>query len=268
VSATTTILRRQRDVNELLRDTIALGLANWRVLALASFAVIAPVELIAFGFGLSWFTSRFETDSLGSSIVQLGVSYLVIAPLVFGVVINTLLQAEEGERPSARVALRAAFDAFSPLLTIATVTAVAIFAGTFALVVPGIILAVRLGLVLPVAMIERPPGLQALRRAFALTARSFWSTFGRLLTIGIAAALPGYLVQAIFDAIAKSADAEAIHLAGSIVSDPLTLVSAAIATTLLYFDLVERAAVAAAAAEAAAAAAAVAAADADAPPLP
>jgi hypothetical protein len=238
---TTTNLRRRRDVNELLRDTVALGIANWRVLLIVSFAIIAPVELVAFGFGLQWFTSGYATDSIGSSIVQLIVSYLLILPLVFGAVVSVLLQVEGPERPAARVALRATFDAFPLLLVISTTTAVAIFAGFFALIVPGFLLAVRLGIVLPIAMIERPAGLQALRRSFALTAGRYWGTFGRLLTIGIASALPGYVVQLVFDAIARSVDAEVVHLIGSVVSDPLTLVAAAIATTLLYFDLVDRA---------------------------
>jgi hypothetical protein len=240
VTIATTNLRRQRELDEILRDTLALGVANWRVLALASFAIIAPVELIAFGFGLRWFTSDYASDTIGSSVVQLIVSYLVIAPLVFGVVGSILLQVEGPRRPSARVALRAAFDAFALLLVVSTASAVAIFAGLFAIIVPGILLAIRLGLVLPIAMIERPRGLDALRRSFALTAGRFWTTLGRLLAIGIAAAIPGYVVQLLFDAIAKSTDAEAFHLAGSILSDPLTLVSAAIATTLLYFDLADR----------------------------
>lgn len=236
----TTNLRRQRELSELVRDAFALAAANWRVLAIVSFAIVAPVELIAFGIGLRWLSSGYAVDTLGSQAVQLVVSYLIVAPLVFAAVISVLLQLEGHDRPSPRTTLRAAFDAFPALLLVATASALVIVAGVFALVVPGVVLGVRLGIVLPVAMLERPRGLSALPRAFALTAGRFWNTLGRLLVIGLATGLPGFLVQSIFDAIAKSADSQAIHLVGSIVSDPLTVVPAAIATTLLYFDLADR----------------------------
>jgi hypothetical protein len=222
----TTNLRRRRTTGEILRDALALTAANAVVLLVAAAAIVVPVEVACFGVGLQWLTTGFRTDSTASGVFQLAVSYLIEVPLMYGVTASVLLQVEAGQRPSALVAVRAALEAFRPLLVAA---AGSIVAGCFVLV--------RIAVALPVVLFEDPSGLRALPRSFQLTRGAFWSTFGTILAVVFAFGIPSTVIQSGFDAIARSADAQAFHLAGSVVADLVTLAPTTVAIILLYFHL-------------------------------
>jgi hypothetical protein len=234
-------LRRRREVGELLRDALALTVADWRALLVLSLLVVVPIEVVVFGVGLGWLTAGYEVASTPAQGLVLGVTSLLVSPLVFGMTITVLLQREAGEAPSLRRAASQAMDAFVALVGAAVLSGALIFAGLVLLVAPGIYAAVRLAVVLTVAMIERPPGVGALRRCTALTGAAVGHTAVVLVAVGLALAIPQAVVPAIFQSLARSADAQVLQLVGSIVGDTLSLAPAAVATTLLYFDLVERA---------------------------
>jgi len=66
---------------------------------------------------------------------------------------------------------------------------------------------------------------------------SWWRSFGVVLLANLAVAFPGLLVIVPFEALAESADREAVALVGTIVTDTITATYVALVITLLFHDL-------------------------------
>jgi hypothetical protein len=89
------------------------------------------------------------------------------------------------------------------------------------------------------AVIEERSAREALQRSAELVRGRWWRAFGITATVNLLAALSGPVVGVIVLLTATSASLDAINLVGSLVYT-FTIPLAATATTLLYFDLVER----------------------------
>ena len=89
-------------------------------------------------------------------------------------------------------------------------------------------------------VIDNARSTEALRASWRLT-NGFWlRTFGVILLANIAAFLPASLVVLPLQALAESADRQAISLAGMILTETLTAPFVALVSTLLFFDLKAR----------------------------
>jgi hypothetical protein len=237
-------LERRRTLGELLADAIALYGRHWRTYLLIAITVVVPVDLIVRGIGLGELSDPYPQDqSQAGVLLGYGVWVLVTTPLVTAMVIAVLRQVDRGERPSARAAIQSGLDLFAPTLLAIVLSAVAIAAGFAALLVPGVFLLVRLHFVVQAVVVDDRRDMEALRRSWEVTRGSFWRVFGVILVFGLAFSLPGALLAVPFDAVARSADAYGIALAGTIIGEIIAVPALAIATTLLYFDLRDRVAV-------------------------
>jgi hypothetical protein len=234
----TTNLRRRRDLNEILRDTVALTVANWWRLLAISAVVAVPADLVLLGVGQSWIWSGFHSPSRAAQFYELGTTCLLIAPLIFGMTIALLLDVERG-RASVPAAIQAGLDRFVPLLITATIAGAAIFAGFFT-IIGWIFLAVRLAVTLTVVMIESTSGVPALRRSWELTAGMGWPILLVLALVAAYVSLAELVIAVAPVALGHATDLQVFLLAGSILSATVTFAPAAIATTLLYFDLADR----------------------------
>lgn len=75
------------------------------------------------------------------------------------------------------------------------VVVIAVFAGLFMLVIPGIWVVFSLSMVLPVVALEDAGPRQALRRSFQLVKGRWWPTAGFLLLVGLLGSVAGQIVQ-------------------------------------------------------------------------
>jgi hypothetical protein len=91
-----------------------------------------------------------------------------------------------------------------------------------------------------VVMLDGARGADALRGSWRVVEGSWWRSFGVVLLANLAAAIPGLLVIVPFEALAKSADREALVLVGTIVTDTITASYVALVITLLFHDLRSR----------------------------
>jgi len=85
--------------------------------------------------------------------------------------------------------------------------------GLIALIVPGIIFAVRWVVVAPVVVVEGHQGTGALRRSWELVKGHGWWVLGVMLVQGLIVGILGAIVAVPADALARSADSEAPALA-------------------------------------------------------
>lgn len=119
-----------------------------------------------------------------AGLIGLVTSLLVQGALVWGTVADL-----NGRRASFSELMSHGLNRALPILGISIVLAFAVFAGMILLIVPGVILLIMWSVVVPVTVVERPPGLGALGRSAALTRGSRWAIFGLAIIYVIAASV-------------------------------------------------------------------------------
>jgi hypothetical protein len=138
-------------------------------LALLPWVFRPPVPSVVGAWG------EFIVDLFGTTVV----GYLAT-----GLVTHSVLEQLSGRRPKALDSLSVGWNRFGALLGAALLTGLLIAAGTPALVVPGIVLAVRWLLVGPVVVVENPQNPRA--RSSELTVGHQWGIFGLQLLVNLA----------------------------------------------------------------------------------
>jgi hypothetical protein len=231
-------LAKPRGIGDLLGDSLGVYFRNFPTIFAIALAVVVPVQLIVSGIGLEELTSGYrETDSTAELLIPTVVSYLVVAPLMVAATIYVLQRLAEGERPHAGRSIQAALDVFAPVFLAVLLAGAGIALGLVLLILPGIYVAVRWYFVAQAVVIDNARSTEALRASWRLT-NGFWlRTFGVILLANIAAFLPASLVVLPLQALAESADRQAISLAGMILTEALTAPFVALVSTLLFFDI-------------------------------
>jgi Uncharacterised protein family (UPF0259) len=231
-------LQRPRDITALFGDSLGVYFRHALVFIALSAAVVVPVHLVVLGIGLEQFTATYdESPSAAEAAVSTVVSFLVIAPLITAICIHALRAVAAGGRPSAGQSFVAGFEAFTPLFFAILLAAVGIALGLLLLVVPGIYLFVRLFFVPQAVVLEEAHGLDALRRSSAVVQGFWWRTFGLVIMVNLAAALPALVLAAPFTALASSSDRAVWSMVGTICAESVTAPFVALFSTLLYYDL-------------------------------
>ena len=118
--------------------------------------------------------------------------------LVQGALIEAVNDEHEG-LPVATVGslYRTAWDKIGALVGVALLTGIGIGLACLLLVVPGLVLAVRWSLAVPVVMLEHAAPRPAMRRSRELVRGHGWSVFRVLLNAGIVTALLSLLIRAL-----------------------------------------------------------------------
>ena len=231
-------LAKPRGIGDLLGDALGVYFRNFPTIFAIALAVVVPVQLIVSGIGLEELTSGYrESDSTAELLIPTIVSYLVVAPLMVAATIYVLQRLAEGEPPHAGRSIQAALDVFAPVFLAVLLAGAGIALGLVLLILPGIYVAVRWYFVAQAVVIDNARSTEALRASWRLT-NGFWlRTFGVILLANIAAFLPASLVVLPLQALAESADRQAISLAGMILTEALTAPFVALVSTLLFFDI-------------------------------
>ena len=234
-------LARPRDVTELFRDTFGVFFRHAWAFIVLSAAVVVPVHLVVEGIGLEMITGPYDdSPSVAETAVPTVVDFLVVSPIITAICIHALRSIAAGDRPRASRAFLSGFEAFTPLFFAVVLAALGIAAG-FA--------PARRAGHLPIrALVLRAPGggdrerprLAALVRSSEVVQGFWWRTFGLVVLINIAAALPALLVAAPFASIANSTGDAIWALAGTILAASVTAPVAALFSTFLYYDLLAR----------------------------
>ena len=236
-------LAQPRDITALFRDSLRVYVRHAGLFILLSAAVVVPVDLVVEGIGLEMLTGRYDSSpTIAETAVPTVVRFLVVVPIITAICIYALLSIEAGEQPSAGRTLVSGFEQFTPLFFAVLIAAIGIAAGFVLLVIPGIYLAVKLFFVPQTVVVEGARGTESLRRSSDMVRGFWWRTFGLVVMINLAAALPALVITAPFTGIADSTGDAAWALAGMICAESITTPFVALFSTFLYFDLRARAA--------------------------
>jgi hypothetical protein len=231
-------LERPRNITALFADSLGVYFRHALVFIALSAAVVVPVHLVVLGIGLEQFTATYdESPSASEAAVPTVVGFLVIAPLITAICIHALRAVAHGGRPSAGQSFVAGFEAFTPLFFAILLAAAGIALGLLLLIIPGVYLFVRWFFVPQAVVLEGARGPGALTRSFEAVQGFWWRTFGLVILVNLAAALPGILIASPFAALASSTDRAVWSMVGTICAESVTMPFVALFSTLLYYDL-------------------------------
>jgi hypothetical protein len=226
---------KPRSIGEIVRAT---GGLYWRyplLFAILAAAVMVPFELIVLavtGYG----PLRHGHENAGVSWLLLLARSSLITPLISALHMHAVVTIAEGRRPRlAGVALRGVV--VLPVVAAAEIASgIGIFLGSIALIVPGILLAVRWAVVAQAAALEGEGWVDALRSSRRLTTNHGWHVFGLIL-------LTGLLAQAVLlggRAIPLASSTSSASVAVGVAIETLVASFSALTLALLYFDLKAR----------------------------
>jgi hypothetical protein len=179
-------LDQERTVGEILRLTLRV---YWRfplLFVVLAASVIAPYELTRFAVtGVTPLGSGGGDKNAGILFVFELLDYSLIGPLISALHVHAVVQIGDGETPRlGSVALRGL--RVLPVVAAAEIIAnILIGLGFLALIIPGVILALRFSVVAQSAAVDHEGWLPALRRSRRLTAGHYWHIAGLLLVIGV-----------------------------------------------------------------------------------
>jgi hypothetical protein len=228
-------IERPRDVFEIIEVTFKLYRrypALWFVLAAG---VVVPYEVIVLILTGAGPFAQGHAGTVAYLVLTITDSFLV-GPLISALHVHGVRDVRDGKRPEpADVARRS-------LLVLPVVSAAVIIAllgataALFAFIVPGILLYLRWSVAAQAAALEDGGWIDALRLSRKLTHRNYWHIIGVFFLSALIVGVPFALVGIAFGHTHTTA---ASFLAGTVLRIVASSFSA-LATAILYFDLVAR----------------------------
>jgi hypothetical protein len=246
---------RPLGIGEILDAGIKVFMRHWRTLVLSVVGLILPVQIVSVLITasiapeqLDWTTSEtgVEEGEEGAFLVGQGAILLltmVSVLLATAVCFKAVADAYLGGEPDWRRSLRFAVRRLGGLIGLSIIGGVLILLGLFALIVPGIWLAVAFSVGVPVLLLERMGPWASLRRSFQLVRGRWWATAGALVVGYLLIAVIGALLQGVIMVVPSVlADGNTLVSAlgavvGGTVASALTTPYSAAVVTLVYFDL-------------------------------
>lgn len=193
--------------------------------------VILPAAAIVFLIAGALAT-LLDKASGGLSLLSFLVS-VVAAAVVTGMAVDLVADLEVGRRDaSVGRLIRDVQPVLGQLILVAFVTAVAEGIGLVLLIVPGLILMTVWFVFAPVIVVERPPGLQSLRRSRELVRGSGWQVFGVLVVLVVVLDIVSGAI-----AFADRSSATIVVLVVRVIIDTIAIPISALASAVVYYDL-------------------------------
>jgi hypothetical protein len=157
---------------------------------------------------------------------------LVAISLFTGMVVELVADLQDGRRDSSPgQLLRSVTPVLGSVILVGVVAGLLIFV-TFVLVIVPLILLTIWSVAVPVVVVERPPGLHALRRSRELVRGNGWQVFGVIFVLYFLV-----LVGSVALAAAANSAGTAAGIVVSVVVGVLTAPLPALAQAVLYFEL-------------------------------
>jgi hypothetical protein len=228
-------LDRPRSIGEMLTEAFGL---YWRlpILFLAFAAiVVVPYELIVLAITGATPFAQGHLAFLPARGLAVADSFLV-TPLISALHVQAIREVGDGGRPTFGATFRKSLPRLPVVAVAAGVSGILISLGSLAFVIPGFLLALIWPVVAQAAALEGGGPIDGLRRSFDLTRGHRVHGFGLIFFAGLIAGVPSTILFEIF----RHSDATTgSFLAGTAVQVVVRSFEA-LATGLLYFDLVAR----------------------------
>jgi hypothetical protein len=198
-------------------------------------AVIVPYELIALAATGSGPFSRSDA-SVGAQWFLILADWVLVTPLISALHVHAVAEVRHGREPQIGPVARRGL-AVLPVVAAATIiSSLGIALGFIALIVPGIYLTLHWAVVAQAAAIEHEGWLPALRRSGQLSDGHYVHIAIFLIMVGVIATGPAIVGDV---ALGNHGANAAVFVIGLVV-EVITTSFAALASALLYYDLLAR----------------------------
>lgn len=229
---------RKRSVADIIAEALDIY-QRYPLLFLAlALGVIAPYQLAVLAINGTGPLAGSAHGNLGAYYLLLLLDYALVGPLVSALHIHAVIRIGEGNTPRlAQVALRGL--RVLPVVVAAVIVAgLGIALGFLALIVPGVLLALRWSVVAQVAAVEHEGWIPSLSRSRALTRGHYWHIFGLFVITALVNGGLGFAAAA----LPLGSTSGAASVAVGIATHTITASFSALTLAILYFDLRARAA--------------------------
>ena len=236
-------------VGLLLTSAIDAYKARWRPLIAIGLLSAAPVALLEAGISLSRDRDPVSqpaaaTDPAAGALEPASLAPALLSLVLFAVAsaacVHVVAEWRAGREVSWSAALGVGLGRAGGVVAASLIVLLVVLLGLFALLVPGIWLAVALALTTPALVLERLAPVAAMRRSFALVRGQWWRT-AAVVGLGIVLAVGIVLIVVVpATALALATDGLGARVAISAIAD--TIGSAVLLPfviglmTLLYLD--------------------------------
>ena len=194
-------------------------------------SVLMPAAAVVFVF-TGIISTLLVAASPALALVALIVS-LVATTLFTGMVVELVSDIQDGRRDSTPgQLLRAASPVLGQLILVGIVAGIGIVIGLILIIVPGLILITIWSVAAPVVVLEHPGVFAALSRSRQLVRGNGWQVFGVILFLYIFVGVVSFIIEG----VAESASS-AVGIVVRVVIGVLTAPLAALAASVLYFEL-------------------------------
>lgn len=227
-------LGRPRSVLELVAATLSLYGRYPLLFGLLGLAVVGPYELIVLAVTGAAPLGQ-QSVSTGTAFTLILLELALIGPFVSALDAHAVAAIGRGERPGLLRVARLGARSLPVVAAAQIIAGLGIGIGLIAFIIPGVILALRWAVVAQAAAIERTDWLGALRRSGELARGNYLHILGLIVLIS----LVNYGIAGAGSAIAGPS-AHAPQVALGIVAETITRSFTALATAVLYFDLLSR----------------------------
>jgi hypothetical protein len=206
-------------------------------LTLAS-AVIVPYELAVLAVTGSGSLASHPHESAGATVLLFLLDFALVGPLVSALHVHAVVVIGGGDRPRLSEVARRGLRVLPVVAASVIVAGLGIGLGFIALIVPGVLLALRWSVVAQVAAVDQEGWLPSLRRSGELAAGHYRHIFGLLFVVGLLTA--GVATGARGIPVGSGSGPPSVLL--GIAVHTLTASFSALVAAILYFDLRARSA--------------------------
>jgi hypothetical protein len=194
-------------------------------------SVLMPAAAVVFVF-TGILSALLVTASSALALVALIIS-LVATTLFTGMVVELVADVQDGRRDaSPGQLLQAVTPVLGQLILVGIVAGIGIVIGFVLIIVPGLILITIWSVAAPVVVLEQPGVFAALRRSRELVRGNGWQVFGVIVVVYIMVAVVSFIIEG----IAESAGS-GVGIVVRVIIGVLTAPLAALAASVLYFEL-------------------------------
>ncbi len=194
----TTAARKERPAfspGVLLSEGLKLGFRNFFTFFFLAFLCNLPLFASQVWLAESKLTAGFaalqagktEVDSAATMgpLMVTGFLTILVGWFTSAVLVFAAVRTLSGERPSLGEAISKGFSRFGAILWVSILVTIFTALGLVLFVIPGIVVAIMLSLALPVTVLERKSGMEALRRSARLTSGYKMDIFLAFFVLGI-----------------------------------------------------------------------------------
>jgi hypothetical protein len=226
-------IERARSLAEIIGEALEIYQRYPLLFLVLALGVIAPYELAVLALTGNGPLVNGAHQNLGLTYLLLLLDTAMVGPLVSALHIHAVVVIGQGDRPHLRQVVPRALRVLPVVIAAVIASTLGIALGFVALIVPGILLALRWSVVAQTAAVDHEGWIPALRRSGELTHGNYGHIFGLLLITGLVNAGIVFGVGV----IPLGSTAGAASVAMGIAAHTITASFSALTLALLYFDL-------------------------------